>query len=507
MNKKTSKRTRLGFAIFIIAYVIINLGLILYFRDGDVIVLDFVQELAYSVLGLVFALVGGLILVRQSRNRIGWFLMILPTMMTVSRILDFVIGQHITANTDLTLSIHLYAWFSTWSWWLLIAPLFLIFLFFPTGKLLSPRWRWVVGLLAASFGLFVFAVTFYPLVEIEIFSVSWPNPIGFLPLDLAELLVVIMGAGLLTTMLLSVISVFLRYRIAQAAEKAQLRWLFFASSIFLVVYGSLFRLSGESGLVGEILFILAILGIPLAIGVAILRYRLWDIDLVINRSLVYGILTALLAGIFAATASLAAQIAKLYFGGEMNEAAAAVAAIFVASIFNPLRLYVEGVINRRLFPENIDLSQGLVEIDPDVWHWVDLQTILNATLHHLKGIYSFTNAGIYQRTSENEFRPVAALGSSLRELSVLKLSKTEMDLLAAKKGVVDEDGNPFAVMIPIYLARRNSSEILGLVRLGKREKGRGYSGDDIKTLVSFGAKLGKAVFALSSESKSKRWID
>lgn len=461
------------------------------------------EQILWSVVILVFAVVAGLILSRERKNLIGWLLIMPPLMATIQVILDYFFLEEVQAATTLTTSTFLYLWFGGWSWWLLIGPILLILILFPTGRLISKNWRWAVATLGAGFVLFLFIVTFSAEAEDLEGTQTWPSPIGFLTNEAVEGLVGVMSIFLVISTILAFVSVFVRYRRAQAAERAQLRWLFFAAGLFALVYVPGFFIDVAGSEFG-FLFVVAVLAIPLAIGIAILRYRLWDIDLVINRSLVYGILTALLAGIFAATASLAAQIAKIYFGGEMNEAAAAVAAIFVASIFQPLRLWVEGIINRRLFPENIDLSQGLVEIDPDVWHWVDLQTILNATLHHLKGIYSFTNAGIYQLKSENEFRSVAALGSTLQELSVLKLTKPEMELLAAKKGVVDDDGNPYAVLIPIYLARRNSSEVLGLLRLGKREKGRGYSGDDIKTLVSFGAKLGKAVFALSSDTKSKR---
>lgn len=206
----------------------------------------------------------------------------------------------------------------------------------------------------------------------------------------------------------------------------------------------------------------------------------------------------MLASIFAATAALGAQLAKAAFDTDMQQAAAAVAAIVAASLFQPLRTGVENFINRRLFPENIDLSVGLIEINPDLWNWVSLPKILAATLDHLQSIYSCDVAAVYLKKG-NDYKPVAATGLSKNSLKPFQPNATEKNSLEHKKGIVHENEKPFITTVPIYLARRKAPELLGVLRLGKRLQGRGYSGDDIKTLVSFGAKLGQPVYALTSK--------
>lgn len=505
MEKKATKKRQWGIPMLIAVIFLINLALLIYTRSAYSSTFDFLGNVTWVATGLIFAIVGGLILMRQRRHVIGWLLMVLPIMITISAILDFFLKERTMNSTQLDLWSFLYLWFGAWSWWLLIGPLLLIFLLYPTGHLRSKRWRWVVFVLAAGFILFLFVATFSSTAEfIDNSDLSWANPIGFLSDETITMLVGVMSSLLIISVLGSVASIFVRYRNAQAVERAQIRWLFLAGAFFLVAYLPGFFLQDDSVWSSwfNVLFIFGVIAVPISIGIAILRYRLWDIDIVINRSLVYAVLTALLAGIFAATAALFAQIAKAAFGEEMQQAAAAVAAIFVASIFQPLRTWVETGINRRLFPENIDLSQGLIEINPDFWDWVGLPKIMNATLEHLEVIYSCSVAAIYLKKSENEFLPVAALGITLSKLEPYKVSKEEQDLFQHKKGTLSEKSEPFAISIPIHLPRRKGAEVLGILCLGKRKEGRGYSGDDVKTLVSFGAKLGQPVYAFAAAKKT-----
>lgn len=504
MEKRTSKKRQLSVPLLIAVIFVINLALLIATRSSYPSTFEFLGEAIWVVNGLIFAVVGGLILIRQRRHVVGWLLMVLPIMVTVSAILDFFLKQSTLASVQLDALGFLYLWFGGWSWWLLIGPLLLIFLLYPTGHLRSKRWRWVVALLAAAFVLFLFVVTFAGTAEDINGGQTWPNPIGFLSDESVNILVGIMSILLVASVLASVASTFVRYRNAQALERAQMRWLFLAGAFFMIVYLPGFVVQDNSVWSSWFgyLFVFGVATVPIAIGIAILRYHLWDIDVVINRSLVYAVLTTLLAAIFAATAAVLTQTAKAAFGSGMEQGAAAVAAIFVASIFQPLRAWVETGINRRLFPENIDLSQGLVEINPDFWDWVGLPKIMNATLDHLEDIYSCSAAAIYLKKSENEFFPVAALGIPVSKLELYKPNKEEQELFLRKRGIISEKAEPFAISIPIHLPRRNAAEILGVLRLGKRKQGRGYSGDDVKTLVSFGAKLGQPVYAFASARKT-----
>ncbi|MBX3005497.1 MAG: hypothetical protein KF821_06675 [Anaerolineales bacterium] len=481
--------------VFILLATIHNYAIVVLQKDSFAGTSQFISELGWTSVGTVFAIVSALIISNNRRHTIGWLLMLMPIMLTISSILNFFIKPAVQAG-QVNFAVYFYLWFNSWSWWILIGSIILIFFLFPTGRLISKKWRWGLISLGIGFLVFLFAATFSTFFEDQTSSITVSNPIGFLPIEATGIFIALMGLFLITPALASVVSVFVRYRDSQATERAQMRWLFIAGAFFLLVYIPTFIFQNYSETtVSGFLFIASILAIPLSIGIAILRYRLWDVDVVINRSLVYGALTTLLAALFAGTAALLSQLAKAAFGEDMQQAAAAVAAIVVASLFTPLRTRVEGAINRRLFPENIDLSQGLIELDANLWSWVKLPKVLASTLEHLEAIYGHEQSAIYLLAGQS-YKPVALRGLKKSELKNFVPSKAEQELLEHKKGILTENGKPFVLTVPIYLGRRKGPELLGVLRLGKRKQGRGFSGGDIKTLAAFGAKLGEPIYAL-----------
>lgn len=487
--------------ILIVLATIGNFAILSLQRESYPSTNQFLSEIGWTAVGTVFAVVSALILSKDRRHRIGWLLMLMPIMLTTSSLLTYFIRPALQAGTT-SFAVYFYLWFNSWSWWMLIGSIIMIFFLFPTGRLISPKWRWGLIALATGFLLFLFAATFATTFEDQNGGATLENPIGFVSVETTGLLIAIMGLFLITPALASLVSVFVRYRSSQAIERAQMRWLFIAGAIFVVNYipTFIFQNYAETALPG-VLFIFSILAIPVSIGIAILRYRLWDVDVVINRSLVYGVLTTFLAALFAGTAALLSQLAKAAFGEEMQQAAAAVAAIVVASLFTPIRTRVEDAINRRLFPENVDLSQGLVELNPSLWSWLSLPGILDATLEHLEAIYGHEQSAIYLRNKSGNYVVKIARGISPSALSGYQPTPAELEQLVHKRGILSDAATPFVLTTPIYLARRKGPQLIGVLRLGKRKQGRGFTGGDLKTLTSFGAKLGEPIYALSQKSK------
>lgn len=498
MDKKKSKKSRWPLAVWglVVLSSVLNFSLLFLSRHSFASASEFFGEVSWTFVGSMFAVVSALIISNNRRHVIGWLLMLIPIMVTLSTILAFLIKPAVEAG-EVSFAVYFYIWFNSWSWWMLIGSIILVFFLFPTGRLLSKKWRWGLVALAIGFLLFLFTATFTSVFEDVTTLVTIPNPIGFIPVEATGLLIAIMGLFLISPALASIASVFVRYRSSQATERAQMRWLFIAGAFFVINYipTFIFQNYSETSFSG-ILFVLSVMAIPAAIGIAILRYRLWDVDVVINRSLVYGVLTTLLAALFAGTAAALSQLAKAAFGEEMQQAAAAVAAIVVASLFTPIRTRVENAINRRLFPENIDLSQGLVELNANLWSWVKLPKVLDSTLEHLEAIYGHEQSAIYLLDTKKGYVPAAQRGLTKSQLGRFSPTAAQQELLDQKKGLINEDGKPFVLTIPIYLARRKGPEQVGVLCLGKRKQGRGFSGGDIKTLAAFGAKLGEPIYAL-----------
>ena len=190
---------------------------------------------------------------------------------------------------------------------------------FPTGRLLSPRWRWVAGMIALLIVIFVVFATVSPEWQDPTTGTKFPNPLGLnaLPADLTfEAIQAPWIIALLTTSALCVLSVLVRYRRSGSVEREQLKWFLYASAIFIALYafvGLLFIGVNNPAWVGVLLGIAFTL-FPVSIGIAILRHRLFNIDVIIRKTLVYSALTALLALIYFGGVVLLQQLTRSITG-------------------------------------------------------------------------------------------------------------------------------------------------------------------------------------------------
>ena len=223
-----------------------------------------------------------------------------------------------------------------------------ILLLFPTDRLLGPRWRIVVVMTVVGSVLYEIGAFFQPG---EINSVNLPgllNPFGASAAwaQTVDRALTLGNALIAISVLLGVVSLVVRYRRADSVEAAQIRWIAFVGVLAGIDYpiaalqiGPVSDLAFELGIV-----ILALMLI--AIGIAITRYHLYDIDRLINRTLVYGSLTAILAGVFTAAVGLAQRL-FVTVTGEKSDAAIVLTTLVVATLYAPLRKRIEAVVDRQ----------------------------------------------------------------------------------------------------------------------------------------------------------------
>ena len=313
----------------------------------------------FGLFPLTFAVLAALVITRQPGNILGW-LMTLPVLSGILSTVSEAYLQKVIVPTP-SLPILLMVWLDSISWTLFVFPTLLILVLFPTGRPPSRNWNWVV---IYAVVMLIFFDTLAGLSQIFTPSnATWEvaNPIGFIPITFFDKVFSLpwtIALGLLT--LFSVTALFVRYRQGTSVEKAQLKWLLYASALFGLVYIMNFPLSDFDAntpiaILLNFLFSLTALTIPVAIGIAILRYRLWDIDFVINRSLVYGALTALLVMFLGGSLFIVSQLFQNLTGGPL--VAVAVSATIFGAIFQPTRRHIQRFVDQRFYHINIDYQK------------------------------------------------------------------------------------------------------------------------------------------------------
>ena len=323
---------------------------------------------------IAFGTTGALVISRQPRNTVGWLMMLLGSLAFVWPF-DIYVNNLAQPPTEPSALFLLGLWFWSWLWLWLIFPLLFILLFFPTGRLLSPRWRWVAFLGIALCLFFILFVTFGAEFGAQDGSWAVPNPIGFIPMDAFPMAV--WAILLLTFVGLCVASLFVRYRRASSVEREQIKWLLYAGALFLVIYAVGFVFSDLEGLANDLwsmVLFAGILAFPVAIAIAILRYRLYDIDVIIRRTVLYAALTAILALVYFGSVTLLTSLFSSV-SGQQSALAIVLSTLFIAALFNPLRRRMQDWIDRRFFRRKYDAQQVLAQFAATARDETDLDSL------------------------------------------------------------------------------------------------------------------------------------
>ncbi len=263
-------------------------------------------------------------------------------------------------------------WIINWWWVVDLAAYALVFLLFPTGRLLSPRWRWVLWLLAVGL---VIAIPGQSLTtDIADNPIQVDSPIIELMFTVGMFLL-LCGLGASATALV------VRFRRSTGLERLQLKQLVFAASLILPMAILSIPFYYDSVLV-QIGISAALLTLPVAAGLAILRYRLYDIDVVINRTLVYGALTAALLGTYRGSVLLLRLVLSPLTGE--SDLAVAGSTLAVAALFRPARARIQAVVDRRFYRRRYDAAQTLAGFTGHLRDELDLETLgtdLRSVIH------------------------------------------------------------------------------------------------------------------------------
>jgi hypothetical protein len=304
-----------------------------------------------------FGLVGALIIWQRPGNGLGWILTAIGMLAAWGASADTYVDSAYAATRGADLLYMTSVWISLWYWFPLLG-LTLIFtpLLFPDGRPPSPRWRFVVWSAALALALVTFLAAFRDRIELP--GVSIDNPMGIPGIvdpEKSRLGSVLFGYFILLV-ILALASVVVRYIRSGGAQRQQIKWLMLATALSTLIM--LFEDVTGIDLNTEVPFAISIGLFPLAIAVAIFRYRLYDIDVIINRALVYGSLTAtLVLFYFGGVVGLQRLLAPFF--GEGNQLAVVASTLAIAALFNPLRRSIQAFIDRRFYRSKYDAARVL----------------------------------------------------------------------------------------------------------------------------------------------------
>jgi hypothetical protein len=304
--------------------------------------------------------VGAVIVSRRPGNPIGWILCAIGFLLASSVFSGLYAFRALVSSPGSLPVGEVAAWFSAWVQNPAHSLFLYLFLLFPDGRPLSHRWRpllWIVGIVVATS---ILVGAFYPGPISGLEPVR--NPLG---VEAAREILVFAGGlvfYLFTALLLaSGACVYLRFRRGNGTERQQIKWLAYAAALLGV--------TALVGVVGDLLFgglgwwfllviAAAFFGIPLSIGAAMLHYRLYEIDLIINRTLVYGSLTATLIALYVGGIVVLQRVFVL-LTGQQSSLAVVASTLLIAALFTPLRSRIQAFIDRRFYRKKYDARKTL----------------------------------------------------------------------------------------------------------------------------------------------------
>jgi len=327
-----------------------------------------------TIITPTFATLGALVVSRRPENAIGWIFLAVSVAFGV----QFFSGQYATValapNGPTLPGGEIAAWLSglTQATAVFGGFLFLVLLF-PTGRLLSPRWR----VLALAAGLSVAASLVYIALApgpIEAFP-SVRNPFG-IEAAAFELLGAVGLWTALACFVAAIVSLILRFYRSHGEERLQLKWFTYAATMgfLMIVLGNVLAPAAIEGQLGLLVWTIAPLSLPVAAAVAILKYRLYDIDVLINRTLVYVLLTAMLVLVYVGSV-FSLQYVFRAMTGETSQLVVVASTLAIAALFNPLRRRIQDVVDRRFYRKKYNAQKTLAAFSARLRDETDLETL------------------------------------------------------------------------------------------------------------------------------------
>ena len=325
-------------------------------------------DLAFILAITAMATTGAIVAWRLPRNPIGWLLMATP-FTAVTAEAAYIYAQYtVYVRPEALPGGSVAGLVSNTLWGLFLGPMVLLVLLFPSGTLLSARWRWVFWGLVGGLVALMASSSLRP--ELAFLEPPIKSPIAIAGAEPILDAIEIMALAVIGLLLIAaVVSPVLRFIRSTGEERQQIKWFAYTAGAFAIYFGGSILLEVTGNAPSEawdsVLFAGSLSLLPMGIAVAILKYRLYDVDLLINRTLVYGVLTALLAGAYFGSVFLL-QTAFRAVTGQGSTLALVISTLAIAALFTPLRRRIQNVIDRRFYRRKYDATRTLAAFSAKV---------------------------------------------------------------------------------------------------------------------------------------------
>jgi hypothetical protein len=374
------KTARLAWCLWAASLVLTVLGLLFLVtsrsRTGAPV---YDYWLVNTVIAIGFSTVGAVITPRLPRqNPVGWLFCTIGLVGGVRLfVAEYAIVTLLAEPGSLPSTLpggEALAWISSWVWVLHVGLFVFLALLFPDGRPPSSRWRplvWGIGVVIVAGTV---SVTLWPETARGFDLINHPlgTEVATDVINPVETIVYVLG-------LIAAASLLVRLRGSKGIERQQVKWFTYAVAVLATSATLAYVVSESTGVVwldriSSVLVIVSVVGLPGAVGIAILRYHLYNIDLIINRTLVYGPLTAVLAGLYLGSI-LVLQLLFRALTGEESQLVVVASTLVIAALFNPLRRRIQGLIDRSFYRRKYDAVKTLEAFSAKLRDETDLDAL------------------------------------------------------------------------------------------------------------------------------------
>ncbi|HEX2741579.1 MAG TPA: hypothetical protein VHM69_14135 [Rubrobacter sp.] len=395
MTRRAARR--LAVATCALTLVLISgIGVMTFLNRGDI------YDVNFTIVGVSSAIVGGVVASRQVTNPVGWLFLGSALSAALRELAGAYAVYGIITNPGALPLPYAAAWLSNAV--VLIGPVMsfvLIPLYFPNGKPVSRRWSLVAWIALVSLPVITLLYALAPGEAVNGSGIQ--NPLGVEALrpvmEGFQSIALVWYIGLI---LAAAASLVVRFRRSVGEERLQLKWFTFAAAFIPVWFLVNSPIEAAIPNLFALLDSLIIAAVPIAAGIAILRYRLYDIDLIINRTLVYGALTLFLALIYFGGV-VVVQAALRAVSGQESSLAVVASTLMIAALFTPLRRRIQSFIDRRFYRRKYDAARTLEEFGSHLREETDLDRLGEELVSVVRETVQPEHASLWLRPQQSSF--------------------------------------------------------------------------------------------------------